>query len=78
MKKPKLEPESVMEPGSEQDPMTGTGLEEESEKEPEEPGLLLVELPWEPERGPEPEMLKILKPEGKPELALGLVLLGKD
>lgn len=67
-----------MKPGSVQDPMTGTGLEEESEKELEEPGLLLVELPWEPEKGPEPEMLKILKPEGKPELALGLVLLRKD
>lgn len=36
--KPELELESAMEPG----------LEEESEKELEEPGLLSAEPPWEP------------------------------
>lgn len=77
--KPELEPESAMEPGGEQDLATEPGLEEEPEKELEkEPGLLSVEPPWEPERWLEPEMQKVLEPEGKPELELDLVLPEKD
>lgn len=67
MMKPELELESVMEPG----------LEEEPEKL-EEPGSLSVELPWEPERWLEPEVQKVLEPEGKPELELDLVLPEKN
>lgn len=68
MMKPGLELESAMEPG----------LEEEPGKELEEPGLLSVEPPWEPERWLEPEMQKVLEPEGKPELELDLVLSEKN
>lgn len=69
MEKPELEPESAMEPE----------LEEEPEKELEkEPGLLSVEPPWEPKKWLEPEMQKVLEPEGKPELELDLVLPEKD
>lgn len=79
MMKPELEPESVMERGQEQDLAMEPGLEEMPEEELEkEPGLLSVEPPWEPKRWPEPEMQKVLEPEGKPELELDLVLLEKD
>lgn len=74
MKKPKLELESAMEPGQEQDLAMGPGLEEEPEKEVEEPGLRSVGPPWEPERWLKPEMQKVLEPEEKPELELDLVL----
>lgn len=75
MKKPELEPEPAMEPEQEQNLAMRPGLEEEPEKELEkEPGLLSVEPPWEPERWLEPEMQKVLEPEGKPELELDLVL----
>lgn len=76
--KPELEPESAMEPGQEQDLAMEPELEEEPEKELEEPGLLSVEPPWEPERWLEPEMQKVLEPEGKPELELDLVLPEKN
>lgn len=76
--KPELELESAMEPEQEQDLAMQPGLEEEPEKELEKPGLLSVELPWEPERWLEPEMQKVLEPEGKPELELDLVLLEKN
>lgn len=77
--KPELEPESAMVPAGEQDLAMEPGLEEEPEKELEkEPGLLSVEPPWEPERWLEPEMRKVLEPEGKPELELDLVLPEKD
>lgn len=79
MMKPELELESAMEPGQEQDLVMEPGLEEEPGKELEkEPGLLSVEPLWEPERWLEPEMQKVLEPEGKPELELDLVLPEKD
>lgn len=53
------------------------GLEEES-GELEEPGLLLVEQPWEPERWLRPETQRPLKSEGKSELEQELVLQEKE
>lgn len=37
-----------------------------------------MEPPWEPERWLEPEMQKVLEPEGKPELELDLALPDKS
>lgn len=54
------------------------GLEEEPQKELEEPGSLSVEPQREPERELEPEMQKVLEPEGKPELELDLALPEKN